>query len=187
MRDAGRAATLKQHFQLMAGYNQRMNRAVMDASALLPGKELATDKGAFFGSIIGTLNHMLVGDTLWLKRFALHPAGFSSLGFTEQLEMPESLSEIVEPDLRKLRKRRQHFDAQIIALCDEATEADYQTALRYQSTAGKRYCKPFGHLVQHFFNHQTHHRGQLSTLLTQCGVDIGVTDLLIDIPDCDDG
>ncbi len=62
--------SLKQHFQLMASYNQWMNAKIYQAAGQLNGSELAEERGAFFGSVLGTLNHIVVGDTIWLKHFA---------------------------------------------------------------------------------------------------------------------
>lgn len=64
------------HVCLMAAYNEWMNAKVYDAARNLPGEELVANKNAFFGSILGTLNHLVIGDTIWLKRFAIHPANY---------------------------------------------------------------------------------------------------------------
>jgi uncharacterized damage-inducible protein DinB len=95
------------------------------------------------------------------------------------------------PDLRQsygenlalLRVQRERLDAVITALAGEVGESDLEQVLVYRNTRGMAFSKPFGSLLLHMFNHQTHHRGQASTLLTQAGVDIGVTDLLMLIED----
>jgi len=74
------------------------------------------------------------------------------------------------------------MDSVIKEFADELTDSVLSTSLTYTNTKGERFSKNFGHLVQHFFNHQTHHRGQISTLLNQAGIDLGVTDLLVGIP-----
>jgi len=71
--------SLKDHCQMLASYNQWMNAKIYEAARRLDASELARDRGAFFGSILGTLNHLIVGDTIWLKRFATHPSCLSSL------------------------------------------------------------------------------------------------------------
>src|SRR5690554_5695870 len=71
--------SLKDHFELLSNYNQWMNSKVYEAAAHLSATDLAKDRGAFFGSILGTLNHIVVGDTVWLKRFAIHPSCLNSL------------------------------------------------------------------------------------------------------------
>lgn len=65
----------------MAEYNAWMNARLYEAVMRLPDEEIKANKNAYFGSILGTLNHLVVGDTLWLKRFATHPANYSALEF----------------------------------------------------------------------------------------------------------
>lgn len=176
---------LKAHFELLSGYNQSMNEQLYHAARVLDDEQLNKDRGAFFGSISGTLNHILVGDTIWLKRFAQHPAGFSSLESIRALPSPTALSEILYSDFTELHRVRMVVDTIIQSFALEAREEDYAVALAYNNTKGEAFVKSFGFLVQHLFNHQTHHRGQVSTLLSQSGVDVGVTDLLMLIPDAD--
>lgn len=173
----------KVNFRLMATYNQRMNRNVYQAAADLSTEKLVEDAGAFFKSILGTLNHILVGDTIWLQRFAGHPAAFQSLAYLKEMDSPASLDAELYSDLNQLRTAREQMDVAVIDFTEELTESDLSSLLDYRTTAGEPACKNLGHLVQHFFNHQTHHRGQVSTLLSQAGQDIGVTDLLALIPD----
>ena len=170
-------------FKLMALYNQRMNLSVYDASAQLSEKDNVKNCGAFFGSIIGTLNHILVGDLIWLKRFAMHPENFNSLESILKMEEPQALDQILYAKLAELRQARLSVDRAIVQFTGELTNDHLQTTLHYKNMNGQAFRKNFGGLVQHLFNHQTHHRGQVSTLLSQIGIEIGVTDLLVDIPD----
>ncbi|WP_432473005.1 DinB family protein [Amphritea sp. HPY] len=176
---------MKAHFELLAGYNQSMNEQLYHAASMLDAEQLGEDRGAFFGSVSGTLNHLLVGDIIWLKRFAEHPVGFASLEPVLTFPSPAALSEILFSDFTELHRVRMVLDTIIQSFALEAREEDYAVALAYNNTKGKAFVKPFGFLVQHLFNHQTHHRGQISTLLSQSGVDPGVTDLLMLIPDAD--
>lgn len=179
------AGALKAHFELLANYNQSMNEQLYHAALMLEAELLDKDCGAFFSSVSGTLNHILVGDIIWLKRFTEHPAGLASLEPVLTLPSPTSLSEILYSDFTELHRVRMVLDTIIQSFALEAREEDYAVALAYNNTKGDAFVKPFGFLVQHLFNHQTHHRGQVSTLLSQSGVDLGVTDLLILIPDAD--
>lgn len=172
-----------EHVRLMASYNEWMNGQVYVAAATLPEEELALDRQAFFGSILGTLNHLVVADTIWLKRFCGHGAGFEALAPVKSLAMPTSLDQILHPDLDSLRAKRRILDNVILALAAEVTENDLARTLHYTSTKGVPAAKNFFSVLMHFFNHQTHHRGQVSTLLFQAGVDVGVTDLITRIPD----
>ena len=167
---------------MMAAYNQWMNVRMFEAAARLSADELASERGAFFGSILGTLNHIVVGDTIWLQRFATHPAKFSALDAVCALPVPAALNQILFADLAGLAARRKLLDASISDWAENLDAGDLEHLLEYANTKGVKSRKRFGSLVMHFFNHQTHHRGQASTLLFQAGEDIGVTDLLALIP-----
>jgi uncharacterized damage-inducible protein DinB len=173
-----------EYIVLMAEYNAAMNRNVYAAAATLPHAELAADRKAFFGSILGTLNHLLAGDTIWLKRFAAHPAGFAALQAMHEVPLPAGgLAHSFGDDLAALLPHRLRRDAVISQWSAQIRAEDLLLPLEYRSTRGDVYRKDLGAVIAHFFNHQTHHRGQASTLLTQAGVDIGVTDLLLWVPD----
>ena len=169
-------------FGLLAQYNESMNIKLYAAAAQLSGEQLAENKGAFFGSLIGTLNHIVAGDTIWLQRFVQHPARYDSLEPVRILPAPASLTTIFSGDLAALSVQRSKLDAIINALIAQVTESDLQQVVPYKSMKGVESQKRFSGLLLHFFNHQTHHRGQASTLLFQTGVDLGVTDLLMTIP-----
>ncbi len=167
---------------LLAEYNAWMNLKLYDAAAQLPAQELSADRGAFFGSLLGTMNHIVAGDTIWLQRFATHPAQHAALDPVRALPAPAGLDAVFSSELAVLRAHRQLLDAVIRAWVAQLSDEDLDHVLAYGNTKGIHSTKRFGALVLHFFNHQTHHRGQASTLLTQAGVDIGVTDLLALIP-----
>ena len=167
------------HFVLLAEYNEWMNAKVYEAAATLPQEALLADRGAFFGSIAGTLNHIVAGDTIWLRRFAAHHAVLQPL---LDLPAPSGLDAIHSTDLPSLFAHRQWLDSLIRQWAGTLSDDDLDHVLHYANTKGVVSDKRFGSLVLHFFNHQTHHRGQASTLLSQAGVDIGPTDLLLLIP-----
>lgn len=167
---------------LMAQYNRWMNERMYDAAATLDAGTLAADKGAFFGSILGTLNHIAVADTIWLHRFAGHEAGFAALAGLSAFPPPSALSQPLAPDLAGLRDYRRSLDELIERWTAELVPAHFAASVAYRSLAGVPARRNFGGLLQHFFNHQTHHRGQVSTLLFQCGVDVGATDLVLLVP-----
>ncbi len=175
-----------EHIRLMAHYNEWMNRRLYGRAATLSEEELHADRGAFFRSIIGTLNHIAVGDILWLKRFASHPAEHPALDVILDLPMPKGLDESQANTLAELEVLRSRLDRTIGLWSRELQERDLDHALTFTNSKGIRSRRNFGSLVMHFFNHQTHHRGQVSTLLSQCGIDVGVTDLLALIPEIED-
>jgi uncharacterized damage-inducible protein DinB len=161
----------------MATYNGWMNQRLYQAAATLPDAEIFADRGAFFASLFDTMSHIAVGDLIWLHRFA-HLPGLSELATTlADLPNPSSLRERVAHTLPELSALRTRLDAIIIDMANRLTEQQLSQTLDYENTLGQKQAKNFGLLLQHFFNHQTHHRGQATTLLFQAGVDIGVTDL----------
>jgi uncharacterized damage-inducible protein DinB len=172
-----------QHLKLMASYNEWMNAKVYEAATRLAPEELAADRGAFFGSILGTLNHLVTGDTIWLKRFAAHPSAVAVLAPVCRLPDPVSLAHAQFADLPALAERRGMLDQAILEWVAALTEKDLHLTLRYANSKGIVSERNYLSLVMHFFNHQTHHRGQVTTLLTQAGVDVGTTDLLALVPD----
>ena len=163
--------SLKSNFALMAEYNQIMNNNIYLSASKLSQADLTKNQGAFFGSITNTLNHILVGDTLWLQRFAQHETYYPSLDYVRELETPKSLDSILYADFTILTKKREEMDTVIKSFVYELTDSDLSQAFTYTSSKGVVFNKCFGHLLQHFFNHQTHHRGQVSTLLFQNGID----------------
>lgn len=170
------------HICLMAIYNDWMNAKVYEAARSLTDEELSVDRKAFFGSILGTLNHLVVGDTIWLKRFAQHPANYLALEPIRQLPDPQSLDQLLLSNIRELSTYRVWLDQLIVEWSRSITESDLDYTLNYTSMKGAPADKSFYGLVMHFFNHQTHHRGQATTLLSQGGVDVGDTDLVALIP-----
>ncbi len=169
--------------QLLATYNRWMNEKVYAAAAQLSRADIDLDRGAFFGSILGTLNHIVVGDTLWLRRFAQHPRGYAQLGAVLDLPVPSGLDAIVCNELRDLAARRVELDRLILAWVPDIVDEDLDKPLRYANSKGQRQSRNFHGLLTHFFNHQTHHRGQVTTLLTQAGAEVGVTDLVALVPE----
>jgi len=171
------------HLRLMAQYNGWMNEKLYAAAAHLSHEALVEDRGAFFDSVLGTINHIAIGDTVWLKRFATHPARFSLLDALTTVPVPASLKDLLYPDLAGLAEYRRWLDSLITDWVSSLREEHLDHALAYRSMAGVASERSFYGLLIHFFNHQTHHRGQASTLLSQTGVDVGVTDLLVLVPD----
>lgn len=167
-----------EHCALMADYNQWMNRKLYAAAGQLTDAELRADRNAFFGSILGTLNHLALGDTVWLKRFAMHPTGFTALAPLDAVALPPRLDQLRFATFAELVAYRVWLDQLIIDWAQALREPDLDQRLHYHNMRGDAADKPFDSLLLHFFNHQTHHRGQVTTLLSQAGLDVGDTDLL---------
>lgn len=149
------ANSLVDHFQLLAQYNTLANRKLYAACSQLEESERQQIRPAFFKSIHGTLNHILVGDRIWLGRFA-------------GAEVPStSLDQILYDDFDQLQAARTQADHQIEAFAAGLNEAFLAESLSYRNLQGHLHSDPVYLLVAHFFNHQTHHRGQIHDLLSQ--------------------
>jgi uncharacterized damage-inducible protein DinB len=175
--------SLLSNLQLMSQYNQWMNQKIYQIAQQLGNDKIQQDQGAFFSSLFGTLNHIYVADIIWLRRFAQHSKKYQSINQLQELSSYTELNQTVANDLESLNEFRQELDNIIINWCQEIDPEDLEKNLLYIDTQGNSYQKNFGQLIHHFFNHQTHHRGQASTLINQQGLDVGVTDLLKIIPE----
>lgn len=169
--------------RLLADYNQWMNDHLYSLAAGLGDEELKADRGAFFGSLFGTFNHLLVADIIWLKRFARHPALGAGLAVLDREPQPAALDSLLHDNFADLHSHRCRLDPLIVEWLGGLREPDLGQLVSYRNMAGQAYRQRFGSLLLHFFNHQTHHRGQITTLLTQAGAQVGVTDLLVRIPE----
>lgn len=174
---------LKENLLLLAEYNQWMNVRLYKSSSELDEESLSKDQGAFFKSVLGTLNHIVVGDIIWLKRIAAELPPYNSLNFIRSLPKPKALDSVIDTNIISLSELRASIDSAILRFISDLREEELSKPISYKDTKNNPYVKELGFLLQHLFNHQTHHRGQVSTLLTQQGIDIGVTDLLSLIPE----
>ena len=149
----------------MCRYNQWMNEKLYAVCETIPDEVRKEDRGAFFRSIHGTLNHLLLTDRLWLGRFHNRPYPF------------KSLDEELYDDFGVLRQERVKTDNDLLAWVATLTEEIVAAPFIYTNYQGQSMTFPYWILVAHLFNHQTHHRGQITTLLNQAGYDSGPTDL----------
>ena len=162
------------YVRLMAEYNAEMNRRLYDAAARLTDAERKADRGAFWQSIHGTLTHILWGDTQWMSRFDNWP----------KPDVAIKQSAAMVDDFAMLCARREKADADIIAWAKRVDDAWLaEDLVWFSGAAQKEMRRQKGPLVLHFFNHQTHHRGQVHALLTACGQDTGDTDLFLVVPE----
>ncbi len=149
-----------------ATYNEWMNRKLYALCAEMSADERRRDRGAFFGSIHATLDHLLYADLAFLSRFTGDPAQAPALG------------EEIHADFDALRRARFTVDARLLTWSAGLSETWLAAPFTYTSNVdGATRTLPCWILVAHLFNHQTHHRGQLTTLLSQLGLDPGPTDL----------
>jgi uncharacterized damage-inducible protein DinB len=136
------------NFRQLARYNHWANLRLYGAALDMPEEQYRRPTGVFFGSLHGTLNHLLLTDRIWLKRL------------TGQGEHPDRLNAILYDNRQDLVRARMAEDARLSDVVAGYTDADLANAVAYRTTSGKPYSQPLQDILLHLFNHQTHHRGQ---------------------------
>lgn len=161
------------YVRIMAAYNAEMNRRVLAAAAPIPDDERRAPQGVFWGSLHGTLCHLLWADRMWMWRFD---------GWDKPATLRRDSAGLVA-DFGTLAAERRSADAAIEAW---AARIRQDWLDERHTFLGGDPLRPFTHrgwvMVTHFFNHQTHHRGQIHALLTRAGQDMGDTDLPLVVP-----
>jgi uncharacterized damage-inducible protein DinB len=149
---------MKSHFVMMADYNAWANARLYGMASQLPDEQYRRDVGAYFKSLHGTLNHIMVADLIWLHRL-------TGVG-----DLPKSLNAIIFDDLPLLSTARQQLDQRIIAYVDSLSDAQLEETWDYRMLNGALQRQRRRETLAHLFNHQTHHRGQAHAVLTVLGV-----------------
>ena len=167
------------NYRFLGRYNRWMNQRLYAACEALTDAERKQKRGAFFSSIHHTLTHLVMADKMWLQRFAAQGSVFVTLP-AALLAMPEGAdySSDLHPDWQDLRQTRDALDAAVELWLADMSPDFLLSTMHYTNTKGVQRVHPAWQAMTHFFNHQTHHRGQVTTLLAQAGVDMGVTDLI---------
>ncbi|RYH10280.1 DinB family protein [Tropicimonas sp. IMCC6043] len=156
------------YVRLMARYNKWQNEAVIAAAETLDDAALRLDRGAFFGSILGTLNHLLWADRIWMAR----------LGPYDRPEITLAESPTYCPTFAAWKADRLRTDGGIDLWAKRLRPINLRGDLRYHSgAAGREFTRPVATCVAHMFNHQAHHRGQVHAMLTAAGATPAATDL----------
>lgn len=145
---------IRAHYVAAAQYNAWANARLYEAAFQLPEPDYRRDVGLFFKSLHGTLNHILIGDRIWLSRLA---------GESDRSYRLDAILYDAKADLALARAEE---DARIQALVDGFDEADFRAERRYARAGGAEYAQQVADILAHFFNHQTHHRGQAHTALS---------------------
>ena len=157
-----------EYLWVMSRYNRWQNHSLYGAADALDEADRTADRGAFFGSIHGTLSHLLWGDTIWMSRFDGWDAPATGIAGS-----PDA-----EPDWAALKAARTRADARIMEWADRIVPGDLEGDLTwYSGASGRELTKPRTLLVMQLFNHQTHHRGQVHAMLTAAGARPDDTDL----------
>jgi uncharacterized damage-inducible protein DinB len=162
---------MKELFQLLSKYNAQTNAEMMGVLGKLPAEQLTKDVKSFYGSIIGLLNHILVSDVMWLKRFRKSYPELAVINPKLPDFRMEGWKDIVWPSLAALKPIRIAVDEATQQACDLLTEKQYASAIEYKNWDGKMLQKPLWLVLIHMFNHQTHNRGQIAVILDQMGVE----------------
>jgi uncharacterized damage-inducible protein DinB len=164
---SAKGSPVKQHFMMFAAYNAWANARIYEAASNLGKEEFGRDAGAFFKSMRGTLNHILVADRIWLKRF------------TGEGDAPAALDTILYIDFPKLRVARQAEDKRLLDWIDSRSDKALAGRFTYMTVTDMRtVSQRLAPALSHLFNHQTHHRGQAHTILTALGKDAPSLDLI---------
>lgn len=158
---------MKTRYTTFAGYNAWANRRLFEAAAQLPDSDYRADRGVFFRSLHGTLNHLLVADRIWMKRF------------TGTGDAPDRLDAILYDDFEALHAARSAEDRRIVDWIDGLDAARLAGTIRYRRVSStEEFVQPLMPALDHWFNHQTHHRGQAHAVLTGLGRAAPELDLL---------
>ena len=156
------------YLRLMARYSAWQNRQLLEALEGVSDDVCALDRGAFFGSIHATLNHLLWADRAWLSRFS------------DRFDKPRTDVPHTEAtsSMAQWREERAALDAEMVAWADGLSDADVAGDLSWYSMITKtEQTQPLDGLLVHFFNHQTHHRGQVHAMMTAAGLTAPVSDI----------
>lgn len=170
------------NYRLLAKYNRWMNERLYQVCEQLSDEERKRERGAFFKSIHRTLSHLVVTDQMWLRRFGNagldNGVRFEALDGLVELQEGYTLDMVPYQDWAGLKAKRIQLDAAVERWLAEMPASYLHCIMRYSNSKGLERQHPAWQAMTHLFNHQTHHRSQAITLLTQAGIDIGVTDLL---------
>jgi uncharacterized damage-inducible protein DinB len=143
------------HYRMFGHYNQWANGRLYDAAAQLSDEQYRADRGAFFKSVHGTLNHLLVTDRIWMQRF------------TGEGSAPDRLDAILFETFDELRAAREAEDRRITGYVDGLDEARIAGTIKYRRiSTPEQFEQPLAPALAHWFNHQTHHRGHVHGILT---------------------
>lgn len=143
------------HFRMFGHYNSWANNRLYDATARLSTEQYRSDRGAFFKSVHGTLNYLLVTDRIWMQRF------------TGEGDAPNRLDAILFETFDELRAARQAEDRRIVGFVDGLDDGRIAETIKYRRVSSPEEIEqPLAPALAHWFNHQAHHRGQVHALLT---------------------
>lgn len=178
---------LSYSFKIMAAYNQRMNDKLIKVCQQLSQAQLNASTGAFFPSILDHWNHILFGDLIMLQRLVDNDFIQLQSQVPGSLPVAKSVDDKFADNLEQLSALRTQVDAIFVAFTQGLSDETLDKTVRYRTTEGQDLERDLAAFCMHLFNHQTHHRGQITCLLSQCGLDYGSTDLPVVVPGLENG
>lgn len=174
---------LSSNFRMLALYNQRMNKQLLAVCRQLTDEQLHQNTNAFFPTIMAHWNHILFGDLIMLQRLVANDLVSVEVSTLTQLPVAKSVSDAFASNLDEFSELRELVDSIYIDITHQFTAESCNQMVTYTTTEGQVIRRSVGEFCQHVFNHQTHHRGQLTCLLSQFGLDFGCTDLPMIVPE----
>jgi len=170
---------MMEHFLLLAKYNRWMNQSIYKTCLAMGQDNVDKNQDSFFPSISKTLNHLLLGDLVWLYRCSGDKGVMRFVDGDGHDFKIKSLNQVIFSKLEELWEKRQGIDNDIVKYVESLSPDQINEPVEYRSTDGCLHSRDLGTILTHWFNHQTHHRGQITALMHQQGYDFGTTDLIL--------
>ncbi|MDC5852912.1 DinB family protein [Vibrio europaeus] len=174
---------LSSNFRMLALYNQRMNQQLLSVCEQLSPQRLNQETHSFFPSVMAHWNHILFSDLIMLQRLVTNQIHVLEPQQVETLPTAKAINDTFVTNLEELKRLRSLVDQIYIDMTKNFTADTCKEIVVYTTTEGGEMRRNVGEFCQHIFNHQTHHRGQLTAILAQLGCDFGCTDLPVIVPE----
>ncbi|MEX0337032.1 DinB family protein [Vibrio tubiashii] len=174
---------LSSNFRMLALYNQRMNQHLLSVCEQLSPQQLNQETHSFFPSVMAHWNHILFGDLIMLQRLVANQIHRLTPQQVDALPIAKAVDDTFVTSIEELKALRSLVDQIYIDMTKDFTAETCAKTVVHITTEGGEMRRNVGEFCQHIFNHQTHHRGQLTAILAQLGRDFGCTDLPVIVPE----
>ncbi|AIW14406.1 DinB family protein [Vibrio tubiashii] len=174
---------LSANFRMLALYNQRMNQQLLSVCEQLSSQQLNQETHSFFPSVMAHWNHILFGDLIMLQRLITNQIHQLTPQQVNALPIAKAVDDTFVTSIEELKALRSLVDQIYIDMTKGFNAETCAKTVVYITTEGGEMRRNVGEFCQHIFNHQTHHRGQLTAILAQLGWDFGCTDLPVIVPE----
>ncbi len=169
---------MKEIFQLLADYNIQANQDMINILEKVPAGKIMQDVGAYYKSILGILNHMLLSNIYWIRRLAKYLPELAPVLASTPNVQPKTPTDIVWPGLDALKRAMIDVDNQLKLMVQILPETKYSEGIKYSSSKGGEKTMILWQVLLHLFNHHTHNRGQVAVLLDQMGIENDYSSIL---------